>query len=176
MAVNEELFEGQRQSINVDQSLPTNPLPRLTSQEQMVVAAINAGASRKEAARRAGISPSTVSKWLEREDINQALNHYRDEFQQDVLPNVTFTRDDAHHMYMTAYRNSANATEQIKATDSLVKLHGVGKENEKAQEKEINSHKQLEDMPVTELLKLAGYKLASLNPENIEDGEVIDGA
>lgn len=176
MAVNEELFEGQRQSIEVDQSLPSNPLPRLTAQERLVVAAINAGASNTEAARRSGLTAHRVAKLLEREDIAQALSHYSAEFQRDILPNVVFTRDDAHHMYMTAYRNSANATEQVKATDALVKLHGLTKENDKPQEREINSHKQLEDMPVQRLLELAGYKLAGLNPENVEEGEIVNDA
>lgn len=176
MAINEELYEGQRQSIRTDQAISTNPLPRFTAQEQMLVAAMNAGASVTEAARRAGMTPAKAKKWLEREDIQQALAHYQDEFQQDILPHVTFTRDDAHHMYMTAYRNSANATEQIKATDSLVKLHRINEPENPREEKEVNTVKQLEHMSVEQLLKLAGYKLSGLNPEDIEEAEVSDGA
>jgi transcriptional regulator with XRE-family HTH domain len=177
MPINEELYEGQRQSIRTDQAISTNPLPKLTAQEQMLVAALNAGASIAEAARRAGMSPQTASKWLKnREDLQQAMTHYRDEFQRDILPNVVFTKDDAHHMYMTAYRNSANATEQIKATDSLVKLHRLNEPEKREAEKEVNTAKQLEHYSVNELLKLAGYKLSSLNPEDIEDGEVTDGS
>lgn len=177
MAINEELYEGQRQSIRTDQALATAPLPQLTSQEQMLVAAINAGASVSEAARRAGMSAQTASKWLKnREDLQQAMAHYRDEFSRDIAPHVVFTKDDAHHMYMTAYRNSANATEQIKATDALVKLHRVIEEDAPKPEREINAAKQLEGKSAQELLKIAGYALASLSPEGIEDGEVTDGA
>lgn len=174
MAMNEELYEGQRQSIRTDQAISTNPLPRFTAQEQMLVAAHNAGASVAEAARRAGMSPGMAKKCLEREDIQQALAHYQAEFQRDILPHVTFTRDDAHHMYMTAYRNSANATEQIKATDSLVKLHRLGEAEKAPEEKEVNHAKHLEHMSVNQLLKLAGYKLTGLNPDDIEDGEVSE--
>ena len=176
MAINEELYEGQKQSIRTDQAISTNPLPRLTAQEQMLVAAMNAGASVTEAARRAGMTPAKAKKWLEREDLQQALGHYRDEFERDILPNVVFNRDDAHHMYMSAYRQSGNATEMIKATDSLVKLHRLNEPEARAPERELNSSKQLEHLTIHELLKLADYKIASLNPEDIEDAEVGDDA
>lgn len=174
MAMNEELYEGQRHSIRTDQAVSTNPLPRFTAQEQMLIAAHNAGASISEAARRAGMGFTTAKKWLEREDIQQALAHYLDEFQRDVLPHVTFTRDDAHHMYMNAYRNSANATEQVKATDSLVKLHRINDPETQKPEREVNTAKQLEHLSVEQLLKLADYKLSGLNPEDIDDIEDVE--
>lgn len=142
----------------------------------MIAAALNAGASPNEAARRAGMTLDQVKVLMEREDFQVVQRHYADEFARDVLPRVKFGREDAHHMYMTAFRNAANATEQIKATDSLVKLHRIDKEPDVAPEKEINNHRQLENMSVEELLRIAGYKLASLNPEGIEDAEVISGS
>jgi len=174
MAINQELYEGQAMNIRNDQLISTCPVPRLTSQEQMLVAAINAGASVTEASRRSGFSVLMAKKTLAREDIQQSLNHYQDEFARDILPHVTFNKDDAHHMYMTAYRGSANATEQIKATDSLVKLHRLSEPDKAPEEKEVNNSKQFEGMSVNELLKLAGYKLTGLNPEDVEDAEVTD--
>lgn len=174
MAVNQAIYEGQLSSMEVDQTLPSSPLPRLTAQERMFVAAINAGASVAEASRRAGISENTGRKWRDREDILMARDHYLREFERDVLPNVRFTKDDAHHMYMEAYRNSANATEQIKATDSLVKLHDLNAKQERPEEKEINSTKQLEKMSVQELLKLAEWKMNSLTPDDIAEGDFQD--
>lgn len=175
MAVNEELYEGQQQSMAVDQRTPHSPAPRLTSQEQMFVAAMNAGASKTEAARRCGITIPCANKWLEREDITYAFQLYQREFEQDILPNVRFTKDDAHHMYMEAYRNSGNATEQIKATDSLVKLHGLDKPEQGPEEREINTTRQLENMSAAELLKVAGYELTSLTADDVEDAEYTDG-
>lgn len=176
MAVNEELYEGQQHSMAVDQRTPHSPAPRLTSQEQMFVAALNSGASKAEAGRRCGISLTAVNTWLKREDIQQAREIYLREFEHDILPNVKFTKDDAHHMYMEAYRNSGNATEQIKATDSLVKLHGLDKPEQSREEKEINTTRQLENMSAAELLKVAGYELTSLtaDDEDIEDAEFSD--
>lgn len=171
MAINQELYDGQVKNIRNDQLITTQQTPRLTSQEQMLVAATNAGASITEAARRCGLSPLMAKRALEREDVQQSLHHYQEEFARDILPRVKFDRDDAHHMYMTAYRGSANATEQIKATDSLVKLHRLNEPEKKAEEKEINTSKQFEGMSVNQLLKLAGYKLTGLNPEDIEDVE-----
>ena len=79
------------------------------------------------------------------------------------------------HFLIVKTRNSANATEQIKATDSLVKLHRINEPEKREAEKEVNTAKQLEHLSVNELLKLAGYKLSGLNPEDIEDAEVADG-
>ena len=174
MAVDPELIEGQRRSIETDQRLPNNPLPELTSQEQMFVAASVSGASAKEASKRAGIAEQTGRKWLkDREDIQQAVQYYRGEFKSEILPRIKFDAEDAHHMYMEAFRNSGNATEQVKATDSLVKLHGLTERDNKPEEKEVNSAKQLENKSARELLRLANMKLDSLSPdtESVEDDD-----
>lgn len=174
MAVSEDMYEGQRQSIKVDQSHPTRSLPRLTSQEQMFVAAMNAGASVAEASRRCGITYSMGQKWKNREEIIAARDHYDEEFRRDILPHVQFNKDDAHHMYMEAYRGSANATEMVKAMDSLVKLHRLNEPEKAAEEKEINTLKQLEKQSVAALLKLAGYDASMLSPDDIAEGDFTD--
>ena len=175
MAVDPEHIDAQHRYIETDQRLPNNTLPELTSQEQMFVAASVSGATIRESAKRAGITETTAHNWLKRrEDIQQAVKYYRGEFKSEILPRIKFDTEDAHHMYMEAFRNSGNATEQIKATDSLVKLHGLTDQRNKSEEKEVNSTKQLENKSAKELLRLANMKLDSLSPDT-ESVESSDG-
>jgi hypothetical protein len=70
-------------------------------------------------------------------------------------------------MYLSAYRASANATEMKNTTDSLVKLHGVAKEETKPLVNiQINGSKQLERMTDEELLELAGKTIDHLEPKS----------
>ena len=171
MPVNEDIFEAQRENIAND-AKGSHPAPvKLNAQEQMLVAAIVSGASLTEASRRTGIHPATGKRWLEMDHIKTAIDHYNTEFAQDVLPRVRFTKEDAHHMYMTAYRNSANATEQVKATDALVKLHRINEPERPDDSKDIRSFKQLENMSREQLLKLANLGLETLLPT----GDTIEG-
>lgn len=162
--MNEQIFEGERTSIRVEVA-QNAAFPRLNPQEQMVCAAILAGASVAEASRRAGTDSKKAHALLKQPHIQAYLDHKRAQFERDVLPHVSFTLEDAHHMYMTAYRNSGNATEQVKATDALVKLHRIG---DKPAEKEINPTKmsatQLANVDTATLLRLAQIGLESIHP------------
>ncbi|HDR1870587.1 hypothetical protein ACFGWE_03605 [Pasteurella multocida] len=57
-------------------------------------------------------------------------------------------------MYLQAHSHSANATEEIKAVDSMVKLWGLAAPEKK--EVQITSKKQLETMSDAELQKHTG--------------------
>lgn len=173
MAVIEDLYQAQQQNIRNDVLDPHSELPKLTVQEQMFVACRIAGGNVTEASRRAGIAQTTGFIWEKKPHIAQAINHYTHEFATEIAPRVRFTKEDAHHMYMTAYRNAANATEQIKATDSLVKLHRLNEpeHTELRDLKDIRSPRQLEQLSRRELLRLANLGLDSLTP----DGETLDG-
>ena len=84
---------------------------------------------------------------------------------------VKFNVVNAHSMYMDAYAQSATATEMKNTVDSLVKLHGLSKENQPQTQVnvQINNIKQLERLTDEELLKLVGKDQQYLEP--IADGD-----
>ena len=81
---------------------------------------------------------------------------------------VKFDRSTATNMYLEAHRKSVTATEECKITDSLCKLHGLHAP-ENATQININIEKnvqQLERLPDSELLKIAGVDNQYLMPKN----------
>ena len=74
-------------------------------------------------------------------------------------------------MYLEAHRKSVTATEEKNITDSLCKLHGLHTP-ENATQININIEKnvqQLERLPDSELLKIAGVVNQYLMPKNDKD-------
>lgn len=99
--------------------------------------------------------------------VDEWLVFYRMEVRKQSLlegVKVEFTRDMAALMYLEAHRKAANATEEIKATDSLVKLYGLAAP-EKHELKVTVTPDQVKDLSDDELLKLAGSDLI-LAPED----------
>ena len=139
-------------------------LPRITSQQRVFVAARVGGLNVKASSAEAGCSAGTGAKWDKDEVIQQYIQHYEDEMAQFSLPRVKFQLEDAHAMYMKAYHVSATAAEMVRATDSLVKLHKLDAPVVKELPKNVTT-RQLADLPVAELLRLAGLKVESLAPE-----------
>lgn len=79
---------------------------------------------------------------------------------------VRFSRKEAHEMYMEAYRNSANAAEQIAAVNALVKLHDVAKPPTVHHKHEHRHSGELTLLSDDDLLRLADLS---------DDGLVIEG-
>ena len=163
----------QINTIRADQELSLTDLPRITSQQRVYVAARVGGLSVTGSAKEAGCGMVTAQKWEADTTIRQYIEHYEDEMAHHSLPMVKFGVADAHAMYMKAYHVSATAAEMVRATDSLVKLHKVGEPTASDIPKTVSA-RQLADLPVAELMRLAGVKLDSLVPEPIE-GELIGG-
>ena len=142
-------------------------LPRITSQQRVYVAARVGGLNIAASSKEAGCSSSTGSKWVADEVIQQYIRHYEDEMASHSLPRVRFQVEDAHAMYMKAYHMSATAAEMVRATDSLVKLHKLDAPVVKELPKR-GTARQLADVPVAELMRLAGLRLESLAPEPLD--------
>lgn len=159
--------DAQLASIEADEKLNLLDLPRITAQQKVYVAARVSGLSSRASAERAGACRATGLKW-ERDEVIQAyIAKYEEEMEKQSLPRVRFGIEDAHAMYMQAYHMSATAAEMVKATDSLVKLHRLNEVPTKELPTDVTPQ-QLADLPVSELMRLAGLKVQSLQPELLE--------
>ena len=161
-------LDAQVASITADERTGALDLPRITSQQKMFVAALVGGLSTRAAAEQAGCSYDTGLRWAK----DQVICAYRDRYEEEMgrsLQRVKFTLDDAHGMYMQSYHMAATSAEMTKATDSLVKLHRLNEAQVVELPKSVTA-RQLADLPVAELLRLAGLKVDQLAPGAI-DGE-----
>lgn len=159
----------QLATIEADVKLNTLDLPRITAQQRVYVAGRVSGLSMTAAAKQAGTSLITARKWEDDDTIQAYMDKYLEEMQEHSLPRVRFGIEDAHGMYMKAYHMSATAAEMVKATDSLVKLHKLNEPIQKEITDSVTA-RELVDMPLSELMRLAGMKIESLQPGAI-DGE-----
>lgn len=160
-------IEAQLASMEADEKLALHDLPRITSQQRVYVAARVGGLGPTAAGREAGCSKQTAFLWEKNPDIRQHLDYYEAEMAEQTIPRLRFGIEDAHAMYMKAYHCSGTAAEMVKATDSLVKLHRLNEAPEKEIPKTVTS-KQLADLSVADLMRLAGLKVDSLAPGAIE--------
>lgn len=160
-------LDTQLATMEADERLNTLDLPRLTSQQRMYVAARVAGLNIVGASKEAGCSRATGGKWEADPDVQAHIDHYQVEMQQFSMPRVSFGLEDAHAMYMKAYHMAGTSAEMTKATDSLVKLHKLNETPEKVISKTVTA-RQLADLPVSELMRLAGMTVDSLSPGPIE--------
>ena len=104
--------------------------------------------------------------------MRAALRQAREVFAEQMA----FDRKKAHEMYMDAYRNADNATEQKLVVDSLVKLHGLAEpETKRPQHPHTGAieHKgHIKHLPENRVLEMA-----NLTPEQdptVIEGEVVD--
>ncbi|MBM7454476.1 hypothetical protein HNR62_000305 [Oceanisphaera litoralis] len=143
---------------------------RLTSQEESYVLYRTRGLNPVAAARAAGYNKPqvAVAKLAQSEDIRDAIAYFREMSRQEAIQAgaIEFTRNDATLLYLEAHAKSANATEEIKAVDSLVRLHGLAAPEKK--ELEITTRGQLELMDDDTLMKLAG-KTFHLAPDQYQE-------
>ena len=139
----------------------------LTSQEETYVLHRTRGINPTAAARAAGFAKPAiaVANMSDREDIQRAIAFFREAARQSALAAgaAEFTRDDATSLYLEAHAKSACAMEEIRAVDSLVKLHGLATP-EKVEVK-VTRIDQLESMDDEALLKLAGNDI-NLDPND----------
>lgn len=141
-------------------------IARLTAQEETYVQRRTQGVNPSAAARAAGYKypARAVAELSEREDINLAISYMR-EMQRQVAVQagaIEFTKDDATALYLEAHAKSATAMEEIRAVDSLVKLHGLA--TPEKVEVNITNRSQMETMDDEQLLKMAGQDI-QLSPD-----------
>lgn len=138
-------------------------LSELSVQEERLILFFIRGLSKAAAGRAAGYrNMDHVYEVFKKPKIQQAVEYLRAEMREEVR----FDKNTATVMYLEAHRKSANATEEKNVVDSLCKLHGLFAP-EQATQVNINVDKiqQLERLPDSELLKLAGVDMSYLEPK-----------
>jgi hypothetical protein len=121
----------------------------LTQKQRIYAEARLEGMTQKAAAAAAG---STDYFQLESSPTVQA---YMLERMKATADEVDFGRREAHDMLMDAYRNAETAMEQIAAVNSLIKLHGLEKPKVVEHVHRAGAPRELEHMPLDQLMKLA---------------------
>lgn len=139
---------------------------RLTAREETYVQRRTQGINPSAAARAAGYRQPAraVAELAQREDINLAISYMR-EMQRQVAVQagaIDFNKDDATSLYLEAHAKSATAMEEIRAVDSLVKLHGLA--TPERVEINVTNRGQMETMDDEALMKLAGQDIM-LSPD-----------
>ncbi|HDR1856470.1 TPA: hypothetical protein QB617_000245 [Pasteurella multocida] len=147
------------EAIDLD-DLPLLDIRNLTPKEELYIQYRIRGLTPTSAAKKAGL-PSKIEEINALHDrkpeLDRAIIYYRERIREQAINDgveIQFTRADAHLMYLQAHSHSANATEEIKAVDSMVKLWGLAAPEKK--EVQITSKKQLETMSDEELQKHTG--------------------
>ncbi|MCL1142970.1 hypothetical protein [Shewanella gaetbuli] len=140
---------------------------QLTSQEEIYVQRRAQGLNPTAAARSANYENpvKAVAMLSQREDVNMAIAYAREMQRQIAIGagSIDFTKDDATLMYLEAHATSETTADKIRATDSLVKLHGLATPEKK--EVVITNRGQLEVLDDEELLRIAGQDI-SLSPDD----------
>ena len=98
--------------------MDTLPAERLTDAEQIARAVAN-GVPDDRIIEALNLSSVQYYALIQSEPMQRRI----EEYQKYAERQRRFTVGMAHDMYMEAYAASENATEMIKATDSMVKLH-----------------------------------------------------
>ena len=138
-------------------------LSELSVQEERLILFHLRGLTKAAAGRAAGYrNMDHVYEVFKKPKIQKAVGYLREEMREEVK----FDRNTATTMYLEAHRKSATATEEKNVVDSLCKLHGLFAP-EQATQVNINVDKiqQLERLPDSELLKLAGVDTSYLEPQ-----------
>ena len=130
---------------------------QLTSQEERYVQLRARSVNPTAAARGAGYSrPAvTVAELSERPEIQRGIAYFREQSRQAAVTAgaIVFTKEDATVLYLEAHAKSITSTEEVKAIDSLVKLHGLA--TPERVEIEITRRDQLQELSDDELLEMS---------------------
>jgi len=85
---------------------------------------------------------------------------------QEMREEGKYDRNTANPLYLEAHRKSATATEEKNVVDSLCKLHGLFAPEQATQVNiNVDTIQQLERLPDSELLRLAGVDMSYLEPK-----------
>lgn len=146
---------------------PGLEIGRLTSQEEHYILHMTRGINPVAAARAAGYSRPklAVAELAQRNDIRNAIAYFREMARQTAVQAgaIEFTKNDATLLYLEAHSKATTATEEIKAVDSLVKLHGLA--SPEKTEIQITRADQLEGLDDAELARIAGQDI-ELSPDD----------
>lgn len=157
----------------------------LTTQQEMMLLTHLRGMSIRVAAQAAGMSTSAASALMKEPRIEVIKDFFRAQLFTDARIDLNMLNN----MALEAHRKSANATEELKAIDTLAKLNQVGgfasaqalkEQSERGREREVStprSLKELEHLPQDKLMELADFAdMGSLDPEPVSRSPVGERA
>ena len=156
----------------------------LTTQQEMMLLTHLRGLSVAASARAAGMAPSTAQKLL-KEDRVQVI---KDFFRQQMYDQACIDLNTLNQMALEAHRKSANATEELKAIDTLGRLNEVGAfasaqaqkdRAELTRERDVTprSTKELEQLSQDKLMDLADFDdLDDLAPQPVTRESATEAA
>ena len=138
-------------------------LNELSVQEERLVLFHLRGMSKAAAGRAAGYKDmDRVYQIFKTSKMQKALTYLRNEMREEVK----FDKNTATGMYLEAHSKAANSTEEKNVVDSLCKLHGLfAPENATQVNINVDKIQQLERLPDSELIKLAGVDTKYLEPQ-----------
>ena len=145
----------------------------LNPQEEKYVFLRARGIPPEAAMKQAGFRPpygDVLAKLHENPQVNEALALQLEQQRIDMYKvnrEIEFSKADATMMFLQAHQRSETATEEIKATESLCKLHNLY-EPTRIEISGITSAEQLREMSNSELAEAAGTEIL-LNPEDFVD-------
>jgi hypothetical protein len=148
----------------------------ITAQERSFVNLILRGFNPYSAAIMLNMEGDQGLSLINEERIREHIDTVKPHFDPSAFHNpvsVNFTKDDAHMMYLEAHKKAKDATEEIKAVDSLVRLHDLlAPQKVELAVANVDQIKELDDK---ELAKLSGLDI-DLSPDayavvDIEKGE-----
>lgn len=143
-----------------------NPEQSLSAQERSFINLILRSVNPQAAAQMLGMNPDQGLMLINEERVLNHLELVRPHFDPTMFHNpmeVAFTKNDAHMMYLEAHKKAKDATEEIKAVDSLVKLHDLLA----PQKVELNVTRtdQLKELDDKQLTEIAGMDI-ELDPQS----------
>jgi hypothetical protein len=160
----EEFYKAQANLVRAD-AYDKGIAAAFSPQTQAFIAAIVSGMPPLLAGDKVGMPAKKALELAKNQAVIDAVAHYRDEFSR----RIHFGVEEAHHMYMSAYRKAATAGEMIKATSELVKLHRVMEKTAPSladgSDPNAVNQRSLENMSKEKLMRLAKLGMESLIPE-----------
>jgi hypothetical protein len=164
-----ELSETDRAELQSHYPYMDVKLNELSVQEERLILFHLRGMTKAAAGRAAGYADAEhVYKIFKKPVVQKALTHLRNEFKESIK----FDKTQATSMYLEAHRKSATSTEEKNVVDSLCKLHGLfAPDNATQININVDSIEQLEKLPDSELLKIAGVDNQYLIPKNGKGGK-----
>jgi hypothetical protein len=137
------------------------PVAQMLTHQQEQYVRLRCRGLTPEAAAHAARLPSDTASIYQMHEENPLLDEYllqmREEIRKQTVRagvRVQFTKDDAALLYLEAHAKAKDATEEIKAVDSLVKLYGLAEPEKR--EVTVNSKADLQELEDKDLMALAG--------------------
>lgn len=138
-------------------------LKPLTYQQEQYVRLRCRGLTPEAAAHHAKL-PSDIESILRMHEDNPLIDEYILQMREEIRKQsvragvkVQFTKDDAALMYLEAHSKARDATEEIKAVDSLVKLFGLAEPEKR--EVAITGKHDLQALNDDDLMAIAGEEI-----------------